>query len=116
MEGRIVCVEEFVVEPLPHNPAGALLDLADVNQHSRSRIDRTGENEIGDVISTASVVCIRFGAKILQILDVAPTVDVQATGGREFESFADGQKHDVIPSSSNRCSTRCQSRISQTYF
>ena len=80
-EGRIVFVEEFVVEPLPHNPARAVLDLADVNQHSRSRIDRTGENEIGDVIATAPVACIRFGPKSRQIFDAAPTVDVQAAGG-----------------------------------
>src|SRR4029077_1179974 len=96
-EGRIVLVQKLVIKPLPHNPARALLDFADVNQHSGSRIDGAGENEIGDVIATASVARFRFGTKDGQIFVVAPFGNMQATGSRKFESLADGQKHSVIP-------------------
>jgi hypothetical protein len=83
-----------VIKPLSHNPARALLDFADVNQHPGSRIDGTGENEIGGVIATASVARFRFGTKDGQIFVVAPFGNMQATRSRKFESLADGQKHE----------------------
>jgi hypothetical protein len=84
-----------VIKPLPHNPARALLDFADVNQHSGSRIDGTGENEIGGVIATASVARLRFGTENRQIFVLAPTVNMQATRSGEFETFADRQQHEA---------------------
>src|SRR5262245_58226500 len=100
MEGGIVLVEESVIEPLPHNRASALLDFADVNQHSRNRIDGTGEDKIGDVITTASVARFRFRTKNGQIFALAPLGDMQATRSRKFEALAYRQEHNAIPSSS----------------
>src|SRR5215469_15242167 len=94
-EGRIVLVQELVIKPLPDNFAGTLLDFADVNQHSRRRIDGTGENEIRSVIATAPVARFGLGTENGQIFVLTPALDVQTTGSGEFETLTDGQEHGV---------------------
>src|SRR5262245_20387621 len=59
-ESGVVLVQKLVIEPFTHNLARALFDFADVDQHSRCWIHRAGEDEIGDVITTASVARIRL--------------------------------------------------------
>src|SRR5205807_760786 len=89
-ERGIVLVKEFVIETCAHNFAGALLDFTDVDQHSCCWIDRSVEDEIGDVIPTAAIACVRFRAESAQVLSIAPVANVQTPGSREFEALADG--------------------------
>ncbi|HMH04223.1 MAG TPA: hypothetical protein VK556_08495, partial [Candidatus Udaeobacter sp.] len=63
----------------------------------------------------APVARIRFGTKHRQIFVVAPTVDVQAAGGREFESFADGQEHEAANTLQNDLATNCRRSLLDGY-
>src|SRR6516225_3645344 len=54
-KGRIVFVQELVVESIVDFFAGAAFDLADVDQHSRNRVDASAENKIGNIVATGSM-------------------------------------------------------------
>src|SRR5262249_31431270 len=89
-ESGIVLVKEFMIEPCANNFAGALFDFANVNQHPCGWIDRTGENKIGDVITTAPMARTRFAAESAQIFSIAPVINAQTPGSGEFEALANG--------------------------
>src|SRR5581483_10313912 len=50
------------IETLADNFAGPLLYLADVDEHSRHRMHRASEHEIGGIIASAPVAGARFRA------------------------------------------------------
>src|SRR5438105_2261722 len=90
-ERRILLVQEFVVEFLLNNLAGALLDLADVDEHSSCWINRRGKNKIDDVVATRAVARSALGSEREQVLSIRPVSNEQPARGREFETFADRQ-------------------------
>ena len=71
-----------MIETIAKNFSGALLNFADVDQHPSCWIDRTGEDEIGNVIAAAAIARIRFGAKHGQVFLLAPMFGVQPPRGR----------------------------------
>ena len=92
-ESSIVLVEELVIETLAHDFTRPFFDLADVNEHSRRWIDRPSKDEIGHVITTASVARVRFRAKSAEVFSVAPLLNVQTARGGKFQPFANGEEH-----------------------
>ena len=91
-----------MIEAFAHDFTGPLFYFADVNQHPGRRIHGTGEDEVGDVIATASVARVRFRAESAQVFSIAPIANVQTPGRREFQALADCQKHNVITAAFNK--------------
>jgi len=82
-----------MIETIAKNFSSALLNFADVDQHPSYWIDRTGEDEIGNVISAAAIARACFRSKRCRVLLLSPTNDVQASRCGKFQAFADGQEH-----------------------
>src|ERR1041385_4785366 len=86
-----------MIETIAKNFSDALLNLADVDQHSSCWIDRTGEDEISNVIAAAAIARICFRPKRCRVLLFSPIGDVHASRCGKFQAFADGQEHGVTP-------------------
>ena len=84
-----------MIETVAHNFFRPLFNLADVDQHSRCWIDRPGEDEVDDVISTGSVPCVRLRTERAEVFSIAPLLNMQAPGSGKFEPLAHGQKHEA---------------------
>ncbi len=74
---RIVVGQKLVVELIVDHLAGAFFDFADVNQHSRDRIDSPAENKIGGIITTGAVARAGFGTKCGEVFVVGPARNKQ---------------------------------------
>src|ERR1700741_4055028 len=82
-----------MVETIPQNSPSALLNLADVNQHSGGWIDRPSENKISHVVSAAAIprVCLR--AEHSEVFLLVPILDAQSPRGGKFKALTDGEEH-----------------------
>src|SRR5205814_6616809 len=92
---RIVFVQKFVIKAIVDDLARAFFNFADVDEHSRDRIDLAAKNKIGGIISTRPVLCPCLRTKRDQVFAVGPAGKEQPPRGRELKPFADRQKHEV---------------------
>src|SRR4029453_8881286 len=105
-----------MIETIAKNFSGSLLNFADVDQHPSCWIDRTAEDEIGNVIAAAAIARICFRTEHGQVFLLAPIFDMQPPRGRKFQTLADGEKHNVTPLNNREHSPAPLTRISQPFF
>src|SRR5437016_1341125 len=59
-EGGVIFVQKAMVVAIVNDFAGALLNFADVDQHSGGRIGLTGKNKVSDIVASGAVTCGAF--------------------------------------------------------
>ena len=77
----IVLIQKFVIKAIVHDFPRASLDFADVDEHSRDRIDLAAKNKIGGIIATGPVLCPCLLAKRGQVFAVGPAGKEQPPRG-----------------------------------
>src|SRR5438874_13427495 len=94
-EGGVIFVQKAMVIAMVNDFTGTFLDFADVNQHSGSGIGLTAEYKVGHIVAAGAVTRATFFTKKLAVLFCRKFRSKQPPRGREFDAFADGQKHDA---------------------
>src|SRR3954468_24855050 len=74
--------------------AGALFDLADVDQHSGYRICVTAEDEVGYIVPAAAIAGGRFFAESAAIVFRRKLRKEQSARSGKLEAFTYRQQHD----------------------
>src|SRR5204863_1278059 len=94
-ERGVIFVQKAMVVAIVNDFTGTFLDFADVNQHSGSGIGLTAEYKVGHIVAAGAVTRAAFFTKKLAVLFCRKFRSKQPPRGREFDAFADGQKHDA---------------------
>src|SRR5438309_8370168 len=90
-----IFVHKAMVVAIVNDFTGALLNFADVDQHSGGRIGLTRKNKVGHIVAAGAVTRGAFFAEKFAVLFCGKFLCEQPTRGGEFDAFADGEKHDA---------------------
>src|SRR5882724_5751225 len=95
-EGGVIFVQKAMVVAIVNDFTGALLDFADIDQHSGGRIRLTGKNKVSDIVTAGAVTRGAFFTEKLAVLFCGEFRCKQPPRSGEFDAFADGEEHNEI--------------------
>src|SRR5438067_4639071 len=93
-EGGVIFVQKAMVVAIVNDFAGALLNFADVDQHSGGRVGLTGKDKIGNIVAAGAVTRGAFFTEKLAVLFCGKFRCKQPPRSGEFDAFADGEEHE----------------------
>jgi hypothetical protein len=95
-EGGVIFVQKAMVVAIVNDFTSAFLNLADVDQHSGGGIGLTGKNKVSDIVASGAVTRGAFFTEKPAVLFCGQFRYKQPARSREFDAFADGEKHNKI--------------------